>query len=208
MRAITEQNVPASSDCLVELGRIASAYGIKGWVKVQPHSAQAEVLLSARQWWLSGLDRVPDAADAAQAQPVDVLAARPQGSTVVAQLQGIADRTQAEALRGRAVCMPRSAFPPPEDGEYYWIDLIGCLVHGEQDGQPALLGRVADVTDNGAHAILKVEKLVPSPDGGDLAVVPDAKGRPVELLVPFVNAHLRAVDLAARRIDTDWPVGF
>jgi len=207
MRPVPEQDV-AASDRLIELGRIASAYGIKGWVKVQPHSAQAEVLLSARQWWLSESARATDAVDAAQAQPVAVLAARPQGSAVVAQFQGIADRTQAEALRGKAVWLPRSAFPPPDDDEYYWIDLIGCLVYGGQAGQSALLGRVADVADNGAHAVLKIEKLAPSPDGGGLVAVQDAKGRPVELLVPFVDAHLRTVDLTARRIDTNWPADF
>ena len=105
---------------LVELGRITSAYGIKGWVKVQPHSAQAEVLLSVRQWWLSktaagasapvsGL--VASGANVSQAQRITVQAARPQGNTVVAQLQGIDDRTQAESLRGRTVSVPRDAFP-------------------------------------------------------------------------------------------------
>lgn len=210
------RDAPAS-DRLVELGRISSAYGIKGWVKVQPHSAQSEVLLSAPQWWLSrsSVSAADDGQGAAaglapsQAQAVAVLAARPQGSAVVAQLQGVADRTQAEAMRGTFVYVPRSAFPPSEDGEYYWIDLIGCLLHGEQDGVPVLLGRVSDVTDNGVHAILKVDRLAPSPDGsGPHAPVLDAKGRPVEILVPFVDAHLRNVDLAARRIDTDWPADF
>jgi len=205
MCAMPEQGAQAS-DRLLELGRITAAYGIKGWIKVQPHSAQAEVLLSARQWWLNGSVRAP--VGAAQRQAVAVLAARMQGNAVVAQLQGVADRTQAEALRGQKVCVPRGAFPPPQEGEYYWVDLLGCLVYGEQDGQPVLLGRTSAVTDNGAHAILKVEKLAPSSDDGERVALLDAKGRPVELLVPFVAAHLRAVDLAARRIDTDWPADF
>jgi len=187
---------------LVELGRIVSAYGIKGWVKIAPHSAQAQTLLSAKQWYLGA-----NAADA-QAQLVTVLAARSQGSAVVAHIQGIVDRTQAESLRGQLVSVPRSDFAPLADDEVYWVDLLGCLVYGEQAGQPVLLGRVADVTDNGAHAILKVERLVPAASGADFVAVLDAKQRPVELLVPFVNAHLRAVDLAARRIDTDWPADF
>ena len=42
MSAAASNAAPAD---LIELGRITAAYGIKGWVKVQPHSAQAEVLL-------------------------------------------------------------------------------------------------------------------------------------------------------------------
>ena len=203
---------------LIELGRIASAYGIKGWVKIQPHSAQSEVLLSVRQWWLSKAATgasasasgfVTSAGVAPQAEAIDVLAARPQGSALVAQLRGVADRNQAEALRGRTVFVPRDAFPKPEDGEYYWVDLLGCLVYGDQDGQSALLGRVSDVTDNGVHAILKVERLVSGTDAAaELAPVLDAKGRSVESLVPFVDAHLLSVDIAARRIDTNWPIDF
>ena len=36
----------------------------------------------------------------------------------------------------------------------------------------------------------------------------DARQRPVDMLVPFVSAHVHRVDLAARRIDTDWPTTF
>jgi len=207
MRAVTSQNVSAS-DRLVELGRITSAYGIRGWIKIQPHSAQAEVLLSARRWWLGEAARPMEGEAMARTQAVTVLAARAQGSAVVAQIQGIADRTQAEALRGKVVCVPRSAFPAPEEGEYYWIDLIACLVYGEQDGQSVLLGRVVDVTDNGMHAVLKVAKCVMPPEAGEPLAILDSKGQPIELLVPFVAAHLHAVDLQARRIDTDWPADF
>ncbi|MER8170541.1 S8 family serine peptidase, partial [Acinetobacter baumannii] len=41
--------------------------------------------------------------------------------TVVAQLAGIADRDQAEALRGFSVQAPRGSFPAPEEDEYYWV---------------------------------------------------------------------------------------
>lgn len=211
--AVSAPQVPAD---LVELGRIVSAYGIRGWVKIQPHSAQAEVLLSARQWWLARPAPVavragtPAAGVPLQASPVAVLAARAHGSSVVAQLEGVDDRNQAEAMQGRHVYVPRSLFPAPEEGEYYWVDLVGCLLYGEQDGESVLLGRVSEVTDNGVHAILKVARLAPADpaSGGEAAPVLDAKGRPAELLVPFVGAHVREVDLAGRRIDTDWPADF
>ena len=202
--------VPAVPSDLVELGRIVSAYGVRGWVKVQPHSAQAEVLLAARCWWLcrpAGV--VPPVASEAtspafgQAQPFKVAASRVHGATVVASLEGVAVREAAHALRGMGVYVSRREFPPAGENEYYWVDLIGCMLFGEQDGRSVLIGRVAEVTDNGAHAVLNVHRL--SEDG---QAVCDAKGRPVQVLVPFVGAHVCSVDLAARRIDTDWPADF
>ncbi|MGY6272375.1 ribosome maturation factor RimM [Achromobacter denitrificans] len=192
---------------LIELGRISAAYGVKGWVKVQPHSANAEVLLSASQWWLTR--PVPELARGVVASaPVayKVLQSRSQGATVVAQLAGIADRDQAEALRGCSVRAPRGAFPAPQEDEYYWVDLIGCALYSSADGEPALLGVVDEVLDNGAHAVLKVLRQTAGAQGPEPVL--DAKGRPAEMLVPFVRAHIHTVDLAARRIDSDWPADF
>lgn len=207
----------APSD-LIELGRIVAAYGVKGWIKIQPHSADADVLLSvasassratsASVWWL--IRAAPPGAPGkpSTSQPYAVKAVRPQGSNIVAQLDGIDDRDQAEALRGMSICMPRSAFPAPDEDEYYWIDLIGCAVFGEGNGESALLGIVDEVVDNGAHAILKVLcQRAPAQGQGPVPLL-DAKGRPIEVLVPFVQAHIRAVDLANRRIDSDWPLDF
>ncbi|AOB30728.1 16S rRNA processing protein RimM [Bordetella sp. H567] len=207
---------------LVELGRITGAYGVKGWVKIQPHSADADVLLAIASgssttssppstWWL--IRHAPPGTTGASSRtssphPYVIRAARPQGSHIVAQLDGIADRDQAEALKGMAVCAPRSAFPAPDEDEYYWVDLIGCSVHGDDNGAAALLGIVDEVVDNGAHALLKVRRQhVPAP-GQQPQPLLDAKGRALEVLVPFVHAHIRAVDLASRRIDTDWPLDF
>lgn len=198
---------------LVELGRITGAYGIKGWVKVQPHSAQADVLRSAKAWWLvrPAAPLLNDrgsktAAPAPIAYPV--VQARAQGAAVVAQLQGVADRNQAEAMRGYVIMASRSAFPAAAEGEYYWVDLIGCDVYtSEQGAEPQLLGPVVEVLDNGAHAILRVQRKA-ADVSGVLQLVPDAKGRPQELLIPFVQAHIQAVDLAARRIDSDWPADY
>lgn len=194
---------------LIELGRITAAYGIKGWVKVQPHSAQAEVLRSASEWWLTR--PVPALAQGAVVSaPISykVLQARTQGATLVAQLAGVLDRDQAESLRGWGVQASRSIFPKPAQDEYYWVDLIGCALYSDADGLPVRIGLVQEVLDNGAHAVLRiVRQRVVAPQGEPETIL-DAKGRPAEMLVPFVSAHIHAVDLAARRIDTSWPAEF
>lgn len=192
---------------LVELGRIVSAYGVRGWIKIQPHSSDARTLLMADVWWLRA--PVPPGKTGALSSPAParVLASRPHGATVVAQLDIVLDRDRAETLKGHTVWVSRSKFPDAEDDEYYWVDLIGCLLYGEHEGQPALIGQVAEVIDNGAHGILRVARATQKSDG-NLVFMKNDKGRDEEVLVPFVSAHVHTVDLAAKRLDSNWPVEF
>lgn len=192
---------------LVELGRIIGAYGVKGWVKVQPHSAQSDALRRVKTWWLTRL--APSTARGVVTSAPNacaVLQARPQGTTIVAQLEGVDGRDQAEAMRGCLVQIPRSQFPATSDDEYYWVDLIGCTFYSDSTGEAVPVGIVEDIMDNGAHAVLRV--MLSEVASVDAKVQPklDVKGRPLEVLVPFVGAHILAVDLAARRIDSNWPV--
>ena len=192
---------------LVELGRVTGAYGLRGWVKIQPHAAGSSALLKARAWWLRR-PAVPARADRpASAWQVEVLKSRTQGSTIVGSLQGISDRDQAERLRGCTIWVSRASFPATEDDEYYWVDLIGCAIHGEQEGRSVLLGVVEDVMDNGVHAVLRVKRQILD-EQGEAQPLLDAKGRAIESLVPFVAAHVHAVDLPNRRLDSNWPVDF
>jgi 16S rRNA processing protein RimM len=202
-------------DDLIELGRIVSAYGVKGWVKVQPHSAQAEVLRAAPVWWLCSPAPPPVkgtqvAAVAAAMRAYPVKQVRPQGASVVACLTGIDDRDIAEAMRGYTVHVSRKDFPAARTDEFYWVDLVGCMVFGPSDHASDLImyGQVSEVVDNGAHALLRVNLLEQkATDSVPLSVL-DAKGKPVDILIPFVSVHVPHVDIVARRIETNWPLGF
>ena len=78
------------------------------------------------------------------------------------------------------------------------------VVYANANGEPALIGVVDEVFDNGAHAVLKVLCQREGADGPEAIL--NAKGKPADMLVPFVRAHILSVDLAARRIDSDWPL--
>jgi 16S rRNA processing protein RimM len=41
----------------VEVGRIADAWGIKGWFKVLPYSASPEALFSSKRWFLQPAEK-------------------------------------------------------------------------------------------------------------------------------------------------------
>lgn len=201
-------------DDLIELGRIVSAYGVRGWVKIQPHSAQGLVLRAAPVWWLS--PPVPPvsvstessfAPTAPKLRPHTVKQVRPQGSTVVADLEHVGDRDLAESMRGYTVYVSRQYFPKAQADEFYWVDLVNCYVYNDEQ----LVGLVAEVVDNGAHAILRVNRIkldgdqTPS-DSHIPQPLLDMKGRQDEVLIPFVAAHVQHVDIVARRIETDWPL--
>ncbi len=208
----------SAPDDLIELGRIVSAYGVHGWVKIQPYSAQADVLRVAPVWWLAAPVAPAQAGAAAEVKrSVSPLRAhavkqvRRQGSTIVADLEDVGDRDVAEGMRGFTVHVSRQYFPAAKADEFYWVDLVGCNVYG-QDTEAAtpgsvLIGVVDEVVDNGAHALLRVHRFTSAP-GSEAVVMLDPKGRPVEVLVPFVSAHVQRVDIKARRIETDWPIDF
>jgi 16S rRNA processing protein RimM len=100
------------------------------------------------------------------------------------QLEGVADRSAAEALKGTLVGVSRAALPAAKDNEYYWADLIGLDVITARE-QP--LGKVEGLLETGANNVLCVR----SDDGK-------------EHLLPFVAAVILDVDLAARRIQVEW----
>lgn len=172
----------------VEVGRVVGAWGVKGWIKIQPLGRDVQALLAARPWYLQSAPTTPGDGD--RRSVLAIRQARGHSGTVVALPADVADRTQAEALRGARVFVSRAGFPAAGDGEYYWVDLIGAKVVNRQ-GQ--VLGAVTGLLDTGANDVLCVAPAgVPSNDSE------------AERLIPFVAAYVDQVDLAGRRIVVDW----
>ena len=111
-----------------------------------------------------------------------VVESQDHSNTLVARFEGINDRDQAFALRGLEISVPRSALPDPADDEYFWADLIGMEVVNQQG---AVLGRVDSLMETGAH---------------DVLVIKGSK----EHLIPFIDAFVGKVDVAAGTIAVDW----
>ncbi len=168
------------------VGYISGAYGLNGWVRVRPYSADADALLNAKTWWL----------DKPEFRDVAMMQSKVHSGDVVAQLMGVAGRDAAEALKGATVQIPRSHFPALSDNEFYWVDLIGLEVENLQGMR---LGQVSDMMDNGAHPILRVA--VPQVAEAD----PKAAQ---ELLIPFVEQFVITVDRTAKKITVDWGLDY
>ncbi|WP_250465295.1 MULTISPECIES: ribosome maturation factor RimM [unclassified Caballeronia] len=185
------ESVDGLPEDAVEIGFIADAYGLKGWIKIVPHAngkLGGDALLGAKNWWL---------VKGREFKSARCVQSKVHADTIVARLSGCDDRDAALLLKGHAVYIARSDFPKLDDkDEFYWVDLIGLDVESEAG---VALGRVADMIDNGAHSILRIE--YPSTD---------KDGKPVteERLIPFVGVYVKTVDRAAKRIIVDWDADY
>jgi 16S rRNA processing protein RimM len=166
----------------IEVGRIADAWGIKGWFKVLSHSAQPEALFSSKRWLIQ-----PPGAKGTNAFRLAIGEAKEHSDLIVATSPDVPDRNAAEALRGARVFVPRSSFPTAGDDEYYWVDLIGLSVVNREG---VFLGAVRELLATGPQTTL--------------VLAAEEEGKPVERMVPFVSAFVDNVDLAARTILVDW----
>ena len=184
----------------IEVGRILDAWGIKGWFKVLPHSASPEALFSSKRWFLlpperSAKSRRPTEAAALQdwTQPLllRVKEAKDHSDSVVANSADIPDRNAAESLKGARIFVPRSSFPTPEDGEYYWVDLIGLQVVNREG---VALGEVRDLLSTGPQTVLVLQA--------------EEGGKAVERMIPFVSVYVDKVDTQARCITVDWQADY
>ena len=174
----------------IEVGRILDAWGIKGWFKVLPHSADPQALFSSKRWYLQPSER--GAKTFSGTVLLRVKEAKEHSDSVVARADEVDDRSAAEALKGARVFVARSSFPTAAADEYYWVDLIGLSVVNRAG---ETLGQVAGLLDTGPHSVLRV-----APEG----TPPGAAAAEAERLIPFVAAYVDAVDLQARRITVDW----
>jgi 16S rRNA processing protein RimM len=174
----------------IEVGRIADAWGIKGWFKVLAHSADPEALLSSKHWFLLPTER--GAQTFTGVARLSVKESKEHSDTVVATAQGVDDRTAAEALRGSRIFISRSSFPKAAQDEYYWVDLIGLDVVNRED---EALGVVKELLSTGPQTVLVLE-------------YPQDDGKTGERMIPFVAAYVDDVDLKARRIRVDWQTDY
>ena len=184
-------------DDAIEVGRIVDAWGLKGWIKVQPFADDPQALFSSRRWFVLPSEKVAPVRPTAGAPPIPSLLkitqVKDHGDVVVALAQEVPDRTAAEALRGARVFVGRASFPTPDPDEFYWVDLIGLTVVN-RDGMT--LGTVTGLIDTGPHSVLRVAS--PAEGGSEEA----------ERLIPFVAAYVDSVSLAERRITVDWGLDY
>jgi len=115
----------------------------------------------------------------------EVASAREAKGHLVAMLKGVASREDAERLNGIELYIARDKLPATDENEYYHADLIG-LAAVTAANEP--LGRVVAIHNFGAGDIIEI-----APPHG------------ATLLLPFTNAVVPSVDLAAGHVVIELP---
>jgi 16S rRNA processing protein RimM len=160
----------------VLMGVITGAHGVKGEVRVKSFTAEPAAIAA-----YGPLE------DERGGRRLALELAGTVRGMLIARIAGVADRNEAERLKGTRLFLPRAALPQPAAEEYYHADLIG-LAAVLKDG--SALGRVRAVHGYGAGDSLEIER---------------ADGKSV--LVPFTEAAVPEIDVAGGRLVVDPPEG-
>lgn len=155
---------------LILLGHIAGAHGIRGEVLVKTYTGAPEDI--------AAYGPLTDASGT-KSYKLKVVRVTPKG--VIVRIAGVADRNAAEALKGTALHVPRAAMGEPDEGEYFYSDLIG-LAAVAPDG--TVVGSIKAVENFGAGDLLEI------------ALAGSAKTE----FVAFTDANVPTVDIAAGKV--------
>lgn len=126
------------------IAEITTAHGIKGFVKVRSYAQDKSILEQALQDEKGNVFHIK-------------LKNALKGDWV-AEVKGIADRNEAERLRGTKLYIDRAALPEEDDGEFYIEDLKGMKVIDETGKE---IGTVLSIENFGASDLIDIK-----PSGG------------------------------------------
>ncbi len=112
---------------------------------------------------------------------------RPHGEFWLLKFAGVDSISEAERFRGAELTVPITERARLPEGEYFQSDLIGCSVIDKTSGRT--LGNVEGWQQYGGPPLMELQ----------------VDGR--EVLIPFVPAICREIDLAGRKIVVDLPAG-
>lgn len=138
------QDIIPDSNFYIVVGKVAGAYGIKGWIKVVSYTRPPDNLINYEPWYLVQNDQY------IHYQVVDI---KRHGKSYIASLAGITDRDSAMMLSGCDIAIARSQLPVVEPGEYYYADLINMDVVN-QTGKH--LGKLVEIVETGANDVMVV----------------------------------------------------
>ena len=133
------------------MGVVTGAWGLAGQVKVRSHSDDPDRFKMGRSVHVGG-------------RPARIMSSRIAGSALVIKFDVVADRSQAETMRGIMITVPHDDLEPLPPSSYYHFQIIGMEVHDEAGVR---LGAVTEVLSTGANDVYvvrdgKAETLVPA----------------------------------------------
>ncbi len=183
--AISGQVKPNFPKNPIVMGKLGSAYGLRGWLRVFSSTEKAAGIFDYQPWFIQR---------AAQWQHVALEEWKHHGQDLLIKVKAVDDREAASRLTSLEIFVDVTQLPPLETGDYYWKDLIGCQVTTTCGYQ---LGKVVAMMETGANDVMVVQ-----------ANLNDAFGIRQRLL-PFLDGQvIKKVSLVAQHIEAEWDPGF
>ncbi len=163
-----------TQDRRILVGVVAGAHGVKGELKIKSFTADPRAIAA-----------YGPLGDRTGTRSFRLKLRGAVRGLLIARIEGVEDRDQAEALKGLELYVARDVLPKPKRGEWYLADLVG-LAAVATDGTP--IGRVKAMHNFGAGDVVEIERA----DGP-------------ALMLPFSKRIVPEVDIAAGRIVVDPP---
>lgn len=168
---------------LVLIGEVVGVHGIRGEVKIRAHVEDEMLFSRDYPLFMEGGEQTSRSSPI----PCQILRTRPHKSHLLAVVEGITTRNQAEALIGGKFYVEKSRLPEPETDVYYWHDLIGMTV---QSAKGERYGEIASIIPTGAN---------------DVYVIQDEADN--ERLIPAIESVVLSVDVEERIMIIEMPEG-
>ncbi|MCM2344078.1 MAG: ribosome maturation factor RimM [Alphaproteobacteria bacterium] len=160
------------------LGEISTAHGVRGLVRIRVYGDDPQAFSAYGPLFIS------ETSD----KTITIKMKNAANKFWIAEVEGVADRNAAEALRGTKLWIERDKLPEPEsDDEFYYEDLIGMTVQTDGEG---MIGTVVAVENFGASDLLEIKP----PSGSTF-------------YLPFVDEYILEVNMPENVIKVDIPLG-
>lgn len=163
----------------VLIGIVVGAHGVKGTCRVRSFAESPSL-------FKPGSTLSTHAESSGPVKQLEINWAKPHTGTVLISFRGITDRSQAEALIGSELYIPKEFLPDLDEDTHYWLDLIGMDVYTIDR---EYLGRIDSIIETGSN---------------DVYVV---KNDQREVLIPALGSVVVDIDVDHNRMEVDLPEG-
>jgi 16S rRNA processing protein RimM len=153
-------------DRLFPIGRVIKPHGVKGKIKIEYFGEDPARFSLYKEIFIENPE--------GRLRSYKVLEVIPKPPGFLLQLKGIERREEVESLKGKEILIRRRTLPVLNEGEYYWIDLLGMRVE-------TLEGKM----------IGELKAIFPT-KANDVYVV---KGRRKEIFLPATEEVIQSIDL-------------
>ena len=170
-----------STEEWLEVGKIVSAQGLKGELRVNPASDFAERFTKPGKRWLQKSTEQPKEVNLIRGRQI------PGKSLFVIAIEGINNRTMANTLIGYKFLVQSTDIPKLNSNEFHFLDLLDLQVKLNKESKP--IGKITNLINA----------------GNDLLVMESNEGK--KILIPFVKTIVPTIDLKNHWIIVNPPSG-